>query len=245
LAEVTQEQYLASLKTLFRWSGARTIEAGRTVIDFTVPPLASALRLTATFQDELDHQNEASLVLYVGEKPAYVGNAVLIRSSAAYSPSEKAILNIRTSGANSFVRLDVLVADRNGNTQAAGSRQVCTGKDGWFNTSLQELGIDVYGLLCEGYYSYVVMARFPSDEEARSFASFTVYRYHYSLSVNKGSYRAGEWVVPVLTVADECAGTGGAPADGDYLLRVRDPAGTLLQMQGRTSSGSASPGSHS
>jgi len=239
---ISEEEYLDSLTRLFSWDGVVRLDRGQGWINLTVPPLASALRVRAVFEDELDHRNEETLVLHIGERPAFVGNALSVAArKGAFAASEPVALVVRSELPCTPVVLSVHVADASGDSLLAGERHLLTGSDCSRNISLQELFIDVRGLSGLGYHSYVVSARFPSDRYPRSNAVFTVHRFGYEALSDRTTYRAGDTVRLDLSVSDltDPLGPENAIRDESFLVRLAGGGGRALEVAGRTARGVA------
>ncbi|MEM2870702.1 MAG: alpha-2-macroglobulin family protein [Thermoplasmata archaeon] len=235
-----EEAYLSSLTELFKWSGSAELARGEARLSFTVPPLATALRLTAVFTDALDHRNEETAVIYIGKRPVLSCEGLEVSTPReAFSVAEPALVSFHTSSPERDFLVRVTAAGEDGGPVEVLCNKLSTGRDGWLNTSLQELGIDVRSLLVEGYHSYVICALYPSDSRVRAVAALTVFRNRYTASSERMVYRAGETVRIALRIQDGLAPDGPAPADEDYIAIFRDGWGTLARLTGRTTRGSA------
>ncbi|MGQ9582815.1 MAG: alpha-2-macroglobulin family protein [Thermoplasmatota archaeon] len=234
-----EEAYLSSLTELFKWTGRVELVGGEALLCLTVPPLAAAMRLSAVFTDELDHMNEGSLVIYIGEKPALLSDGLTISTPGeAFSVLEPVLVSFHTAAPSRELTARVMVAGEDSPPVEVLSASLVTGPDGWLNTSLQELGVSVRALLERGLHSYVIDAFYPSDERVRASAALSVFRSRYTASSERLIYRAGQ-TARVTLFAEDGLEPGGAAAGEDFIARVRSSGGTLAQLSGRTAGGRA------
>jgi len=239
-SQMTEQEYIDTLVELYSWEDSIILEDGGGFINFTVPPMACAFKLDALFEDSLEHTNEASSILFVGEMPSLTKKALEISSSdSVYSPNENIDITLKSSAQFSAVTVSVMVADAEGNTISLPDRMLFTDSEGRLSTTLAGMGVDVKDLLVRGYYSYIVSAKLPKDDSARCYSAFTVYRYIYSMATEKTIYNAGDTVHVQLGIADETdlLGLIGTPRDETFIVRIDGIGGTLVELAGVTIEG--------